>query len=51
MTTLASYLLVLVGVVVGAALVLAVQLLRRTRADRAREDYFRDVVQLARRGR
>lgn len=48
---LASYLLVLVGIVVGAALVLAVQLVRQARAARQREDYFRDVVQLARRGR
>lgn len=46
---LASYLLVLVGIVVGAALVGAVQLVRQARAERQREDYFRDVVQLARR--
>lgn len=48
---LGSYLLVGVGFVLGLALALAVQLYQQHRARRNREDYFRDVVQLARRGR
>lgn len=48
---LGSYLLVGVGFALGIALAVGVQLFQQHRARRNREDYFRDVVQLARRGR
>lgn len=46
----AAYLLVLLGIVIGAASVLAVIVWRRAITVRERERYFSDVSTLARRG-